>query len=534
MEESALPAYSCSFSCDKTFLDVNAFSQHLGGHMMEEIHVESTGPHETAPVVDEIDAVGHINQLTALEEHITSTDFDLSLNATSSVENLTEADVKMYKSNIAVSGDLNAKPNYSYKALIIMALQSNPHQRLTLKEIYSFICATFPYYGNMENKSGWENSIRHNLSLGKDIFENENIIGGKGGWGKLKPHVDLTKYCKIKGPAFWSRKVEHSAYPLKSSRAEQQTKIDVFNESTLVTNSQIPAKEHSDGIVHLKQENTVESNLSEEGTSYEDPEYVDISDLKPKNKYWTGFLVNESAGLAKCKWCQGSLFKLDRNCMSKRMRKHYEQLHREPELEMQNQLVEIAVSTPENVLMTAEELDDAIFAMQLPTSEMEFGMSEVLAPVGVTKFNELEILKQEAFDEADSVTQEVVIAGNIQTLPLPLTPEKPNQVIFVSELPTQSEEFFVSEEQNNLKFFTPLQNITPEDLPIQTDEGIFNDTEVSEILRPKKLIFENSFGHNSTDQENENEVKKKRKREDHSNTIHYNEELISKKYRLEA
>ena len=77
-------------------------------------------------------------------------------------------------SNIAVAGDLNTKPDYSFKALIIMAIQSNPHQRMNIQEIYSFICSTFPYYGNMENKSGWENSIRHNLSLGKDIFEKEN------------------------------------------------------------------------------------------------------------------------------------------------------------------------------------------------------------------------------------------------------------------------------------------------------------------------------------------------------------------------
>ena len=160
--------------------------------------------------------------------------------------------------------------------------------------------------------------------------------------------------------------------------------------------------------------------------------------------------------------------------------------------------------------------------MQLPTSEMQFGMSELLAPEAVT-------------GEADTVIHEVFIAGNIQTQPLPPTPEKPNQVLFVSELPTQPEELFVSEEQNDSAFFTPPQYVKPDDLPIQTDEGIFNDTEVSEILRPKKLIFEDSFGHDSAPQENENEVKRKRKRDHHpSTTIDYNEIPISKKYKQET
>lgn len=72
------------------------------------------------------------------------------------IENL-PADSKSTKESAvslidAANLNANRKPQHSYNALIVMAIQNSKNKQATLSEIYEFISSKFPFY--KDNKGG--------------------------------------------------------------------------------------------------------------------------------------------------------------------------------------------------------------------------------------------------------------------------------------------------------------------------------------------------------------------------------------------
>ncbi|XP_056609011.1 forkhead box protein K1 [Triplophysa dalaica] len=80
-----------------------------------------------------------------------------------------------------------SKPPYSYAQLIVQAISSAPDRQLTLSGIYAHITKHYPYYRTADK--GWQNSIRHNLSLNRYFIKvpRSQEEPGKGSFWRVDP-----------------------------------------------------------------------------------------------------------------------------------------------------------------------------------------------------------------------------------------------------------------------------------------------------------------------------------------------------------
>ncbi|KAK6459201.1 fork head family transcription factor [Scheffersomyces xylosifermentans] len=123
---------------------------------------------------------------------------------TPSVASTTAKKAKKSKASKDAVFDLHSeeKPPYSYATLIGISIFSNEEKKLTLSQIYQWISDTFKYYKRED--VGWQNSIRHNLSLNKAFVKGEKSKDGKGHFWCIKPGYE-EQFLK-------SRSVKKSSY----------------------------------------------------------------------------------------------------------------------------------------------------------------------------------------------------------------------------------------------------------------------------------------------------------------------------------
>ncbi|XP_074553272.1 forkhead box protein K2 [Halichoeres trimaculatus] len=84
----------------------------------------------------------------------------------------------------------DSKPPYSYAQLIVQAITLATDKQLTLNGIYNHITKNYPYYRTADK--GWQNSIRHNLSLNRYFIKvaRSQEEPGKGSFWRIDPSTE--------------------------------------------------------------------------------------------------------------------------------------------------------------------------------------------------------------------------------------------------------------------------------------------------------------------------------------------------------
>lgn len=139
-------------------------------------------------------------------------------------------DLPPHDSFPAITDDGN-KPPHSYAQLIGMAILRSPMRRLTLAQIYKWISDHYSFYGPTD--AGWQNSIRHNLSLHKNFIKIERPKDdpGKGNYWGIEPGTE-GQFLKEKA----TRKAAPTAenLPVMSTRMEPSRPVTMsLQEPTL-------------------------------------------------------------------------------------------------------------------------------------------------------------------------------------------------------------------------------------------------------------------------------------------------------------
>ena len=181
------------------------------------------------------------------------------------------------------------KPKMSYKKLIMLAIEDSPFKMLKLNDIYEWILGRYPSFKT--NRTGFQNSIRHNLSLNK-VFVKVDMPGlsngGKGNYWTINPKFDDLSYGSSLNRTSPAHRVpEHkksmNAYKIKIPPKNLLSPTDPSSKPNIICKSVFfdlkNDKENGSNTAYDDSSKEVEQEESDVGTSEENSLSAKLSTL---------------------------------------------------------------------------------------------------------------------------------------------------------------------------------------------------------------------------------------------------------------